>query len=387
MSCNTCANQSSAALGAVGVPASQTQAAWANPNRCPKCGAFVSLGQPCKRCAGSSSSDPVDVRLTFGKHSGKTISDVLDTDRGYVAWLASDAYDPAVRNAARKALEDAGPIVVSPDEAAAVQLTFGKHEGETLGDVFRDDPNYVDWLTREARDPGIREAAQKVAGISVSDQVSPDEAIAVHLTFGEHEGETLGYVFRNDPDYVDWLAREARNPRVQSAAKSIIENSPPIVWDNLSETEKLALRHPGLVKPDTLRGANLRGVDLQGVHWTECDLVGTDLTGANLSGADLSNAHLNDAILGGANLCDANLADANLSGAIAVGADLQGVDLSYANLSGVDLSRANLSNADLFGANLSNASLSGANLQRARLVAAEMEGTNLDGANLTGAEQ
>ena len=40
MSCNTCARQSEGAMGAAGVPASQTQATWANPNRCPKLGRF-----------------------------------------------------------------------------------------------------------------------------------------------------------------------------------------------------------------------------------------------------------------------------------------------------------------------------------------------------------
>ena len=53
MSCNTCAKQSEGAMGAAGVPASQTQATWANPTHCPQCGAFVSPGKSCKRCAGS----------------------------------------------------------------------------------------------------------------------------------------------------------------------------------------------------------------------------------------------------------------------------------------------------------------------------------------------
>ena len=53
MSCNTCARQSEGAMETAGVPDSQTQAMWANPSHCPKCGAFISPGQSCKRCAGS----------------------------------------------------------------------------------------------------------------------------------------------------------------------------------------------------------------------------------------------------------------------------------------------------------------------------------------------
>jgi hypothetical protein len=46
MTCNRCANQAEAALRATGVPARQTQAAWASdeaaPSRCEECGRFLS---------------------------------------------------------------------------------------------------------------------------------------------------------------------------------------------------------------------------------------------------------------------------------------------------------------------------------------------------------
>ncbi len=66
MSCNRCANQATAAMTAAGVPANQTQAAWASngqqpkrrpvPGRCDRCGAFLTRQGQCKspRCARST---------------------------------------------------------------------------------------------------------------------------------------------------------------------------------------------------------------------------------------------------------------------------------------------------------------------------------------------
>ena len=59
MSCNTCARQANRAMGAAGVPASQTQATWAGKNRCPTCGAWVSPGQACANCARLAKSNLV----------------------------------------------------------------------------------------------------------------------------------------------------------------------------------------------------------------------------------------------------------------------------------------------------------------------------------------
>jgi hypothetical protein len=56
MSCNRCANQAETALRTAGVPARQTQAAWAGdqlPAQCPDCGAFLARHGEClsPRCA------------------------------------------------------------------------------------------------------------------------------------------------------------------------------------------------------------------------------------------------------------------------------------------------------------------------------------------------
>jgi hypothetical protein len=74
-----------------------------------------------------------------------------------------------------------------PPAPAKICLTFGKHSGRTLGELFSIDPGYLEWLAREARDGALQVAAQQVlAQPIVSD-------------FGDDE----------DDDYLDALAEDA----------------------------------------------------------------------------------------------------------------------------------------------------------------------------------
>lgn len=56
-------------------------------------------------------------------------------------------------------------------DPAEVVLTFGKNKGKKLGDVPRD---YVEWLAKEARDPWMKEAANKLLAQNEVDEF-PDE--------------------------------------------------------------------------------------------------------------------------------------------------------------------------------------------------------------------
>jgi hypothetical protein len=42
------------------------------------------------------------VRIGFGRHRAKTISEIDQEDRGYVGWLAKNATDADIRQAARQ---------------------------------------------------------------------------------------------------------------------------------------------------------------------------------------------------------------------------------------------------------------------------------------------
>ncbi|MET4562218.1 hypothetical protein ABIA69_003404 [Lysinibacillus parviboronicapiens] len=46
----------------------------------------------------------------------------------------------------------------NPQEAGAIQLAFGKHKGKTLGQIWREDMSYIQWLVdSEKTDVAIRE--------------------------------------------------------------------------------------------------------------------------------------------------------------------------------------------------------------------------------------
>ena len=106
---------------------------------------------------------------------------------------------------------------------------------------------------------------------------------------------------------------------------------PQVVWDNLSQVERLP----------QLAGQDLSAMNLSGADLTDADLRGADLTSANLTGANLAGANLTGANLTGANLRDADLRDVMLTGANLTGADLRRTDLTGADLTGADLTHAN----------------------------------------------
>lgn len=48
--------------------------------------------------------EPADIKLTFGKHSGRSLGELLTVDYGYLEWLAHEARDAALKAAAQQVL-------------------------------------------------------------------------------------------------------------------------------------------------------------------------------------------------------------------------------------------------------------------------------------------
>ena len=49
-----------------------------------------------------------------------------------------------------------------------------------------------------------------------------EEAVNVKVTFGKHKGKTLGEIYSQAPDYVQWLAQNARNDVLRKAANMVM---------------------------------------------------------------------------------------------------------------------------------------------------------------------
>jgi len=70
---------------------------------------------------------------------------------------------------------------------------FGKHKGELIVDVAKNDPEYCQWVCKNTEASIIRELELLV------------DVDAIYLTFGKHRNKTLDSVFKEDPKYFDYL--------------------------------------------------------------------------------------------------------------------------------------------------------------------------------------
>jgi len=87
-------------------------------------------------------------------------------------------------------------------------------------------------------------------GMTAAEEINPSEPVmgangnghkksadpeSVVLSFGKHADKSLGDVLAEDPTYVEWLAKEAYDYVLRTAAKKLLEESTPQV-DNLDPT-------------------------------------------------------------------------------------------------------------------------------------------------------
>lgn len=100
-------------------------------------------------------------------------------------------------------------------------LPFGKHKGETIGEVYEKDPKYVFWLADS--DPYYRIDFAALAGIDPKaadakekfkkelDRVYPKTKVEDKITFGKYKGQTYKEVYEKDSQYINWFLSNNRN--------------------------------------------------------------------------------------------------------------------------------------------------------------------------------
>lgn len=160
-------------------------------------------------------------------------------------------------NGAQPAAQPAAPDPLA--EARALVLPAGKHKGETLGEVYQTDPEYVGWLAENAKTPAIQQAAAALlpaqsapapapqpdpqpapapapqpaapapAPAPSAPPVKPAPAMTLEAARGtvlpfaprgkeQFKGRPLGEVYQSDPDFVRWLAANAVSASIKTAA-------------------------------------------------------------------------------------------------------------------------------------------------------------------------
>lgn len=55
-------------------------------------------------------------------------------------------------------------------DASKMKVTFGKHKGKTLGEINKEDSSYLEWLKDKAKQPEMRQAAEMVLNGDTSQQ-------------------------------------------------------------------------------------------------------------------------------------------------------------------------------------------------------------------------
>lgn len=79
--------------------------------------------------------------------------------------LQAESQDPSAVDPAEPAVGDVEPPpppAPEPEPEPQVLVTFGRHQGKTVEEIYRTEPSYVEWLANAARDPKVRDRAMQV---------------------------------------------------------------------------------------------------------------------------------------------------------------------------------------------------------------------------------
>jgi SNF2 family DNA or RNA helicase len=110
-------------------------------------------------------------------------------------------------------------------------IGFGKHKSKPISQILKEEPGYVKWLSENSFFENVKTAAQYViAGKPIPEPEAPkpvDDVIgSFKISFGKHTGKTMGEIYLIDKSYIAWLAHESYIPAVKENARAIIDNDP-----------------------------------------------------------------------------------------------------------------------------------------------------------------
>lgn len=221
MSCNRGVSRSQAAANAAGCPELEATWALARQQATPPrqmvllgCGHTLLTGSRqgeewCPRCDGWQTisgewagSEDIDKRLRAplgsGKYKGRSIAEVWNYDPDHIEWLARQRGETGIL---------AGYVIrYGQTILKNTRLLYGSHSGNTLGQLYEEDPEAVASLSGNLLvDPSLSRAARMI--ICRTRGLDP---LQHRLTEGKYAGKTLGEVYEQDRDYLKILAENMR---------------------------------------------------------------------------------------------------------------------------------------------------------------------------------
>lgn len=110
---------------------------------------------------------------------------------------------------------------IFPKRTSDFKIEFGKYKGQTIGDIYRTDPQYIYWLMEQ--DHYFKIDFYSLLNISPNsldaqplieaeiNRVFPKVTIESIITFGKYKGKTFKEVYLEDPAYIEWFLRNFQN--------------------------------------------------------------------------------------------------------------------------------------------------------------------------------
>ncbi|EGZ13470.1 hypothetical protein PHYSODRAFT_513963 [Phytophthora sojae] len=82
-----------------------------------------------------------------------------------------------------------------------IELSFGKYKGQSIEDVFKNDPGYCRWIHNQ---PSLN-ISEEMKIFLHSRFLNNDNSYM--MTWGKCRGKSLQQISKLDPDYLDWLRK------------------------------------------------------------------------------------------------------------------------------------------------------------------------------------
>lgn len=97
------------------------------------------------------------------------------------------------------------------NDAENMKINFGKHRGKTLGQIYKESPDYVEWLVGKANDQALRKAASIL--LNQKNNAINNLKKAVDATLEKHHGDSPidMEAALNDPD-LPWNDSDENEP-------------------------------------------------------------------------------------------------------------------------------------------------------------------------------
>src|SRR5690606_29527760 len=76
-----------------------------------------------------------------------------------------------------------------------------------------------DIFTQDLEDMAEFEQSERMETMNI------DDAINMKINFGKHRGKTLGQIYKEAPDYIEWLSGKANDASIRKAARMLLNNA------------------------------------------------------------------------------------------------------------------------------------------------------------------